>query len=462
MTHLTIALDRVDFLPPDRVTDNAAILTLKAHVFEPLVRWRDGRIEPALFAGWESDAAGRDWQFRLRDGARFHDGAPCTGADVVAFLTAILDSRDMFGMRWSYARYFAGAEMTATPAGVRFACPAPFADLPEVLSEFYIARRDGAGRAILGTGAWRVAAFTPGETATLTPIDPAQPTLTFTAMTRAEDRLAALRAGAIDAAAGLEQADEPPTETPDLTWLHTVNTLSVMAYLNCTAGAFADPRARLAANLAIDRARLIAEVYGGRALAANTVVSPWHTGHAEAGLESLPFDPERAGALLATTDGPREIIIRTPDHMPERAPAIAARIARDLAAVGFQPRIECIADRPGYARAIAAKDMGDLAIFDSSPHVTFRVLDDNISSATQALWWQGFADAETEALFATARASQDPDRAAAYGRVLARLNAAPPWLYLVHPVALAAQRPGTFPLTLDAKGVLSPLPRTLP
>ena len=37
---LTLALERVEFLPLGRVTDDTSILTLRSLVFEPLCRWR--------------------------------------------------------------------------------------------------------------------------------------------------------------------------------------------------------------------------------------------------------------------------------------------------------------------------------------------------------------------------------------------------------------------------------------
>ena len=48
---LTVALERVEFLPLGRVTDDTSILTLRSLVFEPLCRWRDGRVGPGLKLG---------------------------------------------------------------------------------------------------------------------------------------------------------------------------------------------------------------------------------------------------------------------------------------------------------------------------------------------------------------------------------------------------------------------------
>ena len=43
---ITIALEKIDFMPPDRVTDDASILTLKNLVLEPMLRWENGAARP--------------------------------------------------------------------------------------------------------------------------------------------------------------------------------------------------------------------------------------------------------------------------------------------------------------------------------------------------------------------------------------------------------------------------------
>lgn len=40
-------------------------------------------------------------------------------------------------------------------------------------------------------------------------------------------------------------------------------------------------------------------------------------------------------------------------------------------------------DRPAYVREVRAKQIGDMAIFDSTPCSTFRVLDDKVSATTR-------------------------------------------------------------------------------
>jgi len=457
MTHApipTIALEKVDFLPANRVTDDTGILTLKSLVLEPMLRWHDGRIGAGLFSQWHCDSSGCRWSLRLPDGKTYHDGTPVMAADAARFIDRILGSRDMFGMPWSYARYLEGAQIEADGAVLHISTPRPFPDLPEILSEFYLPKEDAQGRPVIGTGPWQVQSFSPGQQVVLRRTADGRE-VCLVALPLAEDRLAALISGKVQAATHLERLAVPRRALAGFGWIEQPATLSVMAYLNGFAGAFRDPRARLAANLAIDRSRLIAEVMGGLAIAADTIVSPWHFGHAQASLVPLRHDPQEARRLLAATDGPRDIVLRTPTHMPERAPEIAQFMAQAWNDVGFETRIDLAEDRPQYARDLGQKQMGDAAIFDSSPHSTFRVLDDKISSLSRAVWWQGVTDSSVDTAFDTARhLSDDTARAGAYGAVLARLQASPPWVYLVHPVLCLAHAPEVQGLSLDHKGIL--------
>lgn len=448
-----IALERVDFLPASRVTDDTSILTLKSLVFEPMLRWQDGAIRPGLFTGWAQEAGGRRWRLTLPPGKRFHDGSPVLAEHAADFIRHILESRDMFGMPWSYARYLEGARIAAEGAVLTIDTPAPFPDLPEILSEFYLPRLDAEGRPVIGTGDWRVEDFTPGASVLLARADGRR--LRLVAIPLAEDRLAALQSGAVQAATHLERLAHPQRRAAGLAWHEQPCTLSVIAYLNGFSGAFTDPAARLAANLALDRERLVAEVMGGLGIPARSIVSPWHFGFAEAGLAPIRHDPEAARRLLAQSQAPRAVVLRSPIHMPERAPDIARFMAEAWNAVGFDTSIELAEDRPLYARELGAKQMGDAAIFDSSPHSTFRVLDDKISGISRAVWWQGVADAAVDDGFAAARhLTDDRARAAAYGGLLRRLQDAPPWAYLFHPVLCVAHAPGLAGLSLDHKGIL--------
>jgi peptide/nickel transport system substrate-binding protein len=248
---IRLALERVHLPPLGRVTDDTSVLTLRSFAFEPLCHWQDGEVLPGLFGHWHMRADGCSWRFAIRPGTTFHDGLRCTAEHVLATIRAALDGRDMFGMPWSYARYLAGAGISAEGEdAIRIATPAPFADLPEILAEFVCARADAAGEATIGTGPYRIARYQPDKEALLVATDPARSpgAIRAIAIPDAEARLAALRDGGADVALNLERR-QGPAGGHGLLWGQAPNTLSVMAYLNCAEGLFRDPRARIAADL---------------------------------------------------------------------------------------------------------------------------------------------------------------------------------------------------------------------
>ena len=77
-------------LDPDSFGDTFTLAFLN-HVYEALVRYDDHlKIEPALAESWEI-VEPKLWRFHLRQGVKFHDGAPLTADDVVASLKRATD-----------------------------------------------------------------------------------------------------------------------------------------------------------------------------------------------------------------------------------------------------------------------------------------------------------------------------------------------------------------------------------
>ena len=292
MTRLSIALAKVDALPATRVTDDTSILTLKRLAFEPLVTWDNGHARPGLFGAWRHDATGQRWEFRIRDGAEFHDGTPFVAGHVLDFVEGILASVDMFGMKWSYARYLARTRLSAPdPRTIRVESEHPFADILDVFSEFYVPRIAPDGRATLGTGRYRIAELAPGERAVLEAVGPGMggvARIELDCVPDAAARWLRLVEGRADVAMQLDHIEHPPARDGRWRWLTATSTLSVMYYLNCASGDFASPQARLAANLAVDKDALVRDVFRGLAVPSATIVSPAHLGMATAGVAPIP------------------------------------------------------------------------------------------------------------------------------------------------------------------------------
>ncbi|KAL4861050.1 hypothetical protein BDV12DRAFT_191333 [Aspergillus spectabilis] len=396
---LRIVLENVDFRLPTQ-----------SLVFEPLLRWQaHGGVKAGLFESWNHTPDGRTWHFHIRDEADFHDGKSCDASEVVAYIQGFLHSRDYFGMSWSYSRYFAQTKFTAVDERtVKVQNPEPIADILDIFCEFWPSRIAVDGEPVLGTGPYRVTEFERENG-----IDPRKPnTIIATHEPSGERRLQLLKDGHVDVALNLERADDLSLLDidPSLRWGRT------------TTGILSSPAARVAANLAIDRTKLVKEVYQGFSLPSATIVSPFHRGFREANLTPIPYDPEGAKSLLSGLDTTTPILLRTPEYMPEHAEKISRFVASSLEAIGFTVSISVESNRPEYARSIGLrKEIGDLALFDSTPNSTFRVLDDKISSASHATWWLGYHDAEVQVLFGEAkRKVERKERKEAYARCLRR------------------------------------------
>ncbi|RMD39381.1 hypothetical protein DV735_g5742, partial [Chaetothyriales sp. CBS 134920] len=466
---LKIVLENVDFRLPTQVTDDNSVLALKSLVFEPLVKWLPhGKVAPALFSSWQHSDDKRIWHFHIRDNAVFHDGKACDADLIVKYILGFLDSRDYFGMSWSYARYFAQTKFVAENARtVRVENAAPFADLVNVFTDFWPSRLAENGKPVLGTGPFEVTEFERPDgvgRAVLRRVDTSSKDATpqiiiATAERDGAKRLELLRQGTVDAALNLERTEDLSLidfSDKSLNWRKVGSTLSVIYYLSCTKGVFASPEARLAANLAVDKEALVKEIYRGWGTPAATVVSPLHHGFPESQLQPIPYDPDAARKILQTHDTDTPIVIRTPVYMPEHAQRITAFVAEALEAVGFKTRIDLETNRPEYARSIGLKkNIGDIALFDSTPNCTFRVLDDKVSSESHNTWWMGYHDDAFQQLFSEAKKQiHAEDRAQAYAKALTRLHQNPPWVYIGHPDVIWATRTG---LTLDVgpSGILT-------
>src|SRR5258708_15758519 len=148
--HVRLRASRVSLDPHEWTPgslSSAASEKLASLVYDRLVTLDDyAKFQPALATEWLHDAAGRNWQFRLRPGVRFSDGSLLTPADQGAALQAALGR---------------GFEVTAIENGIAIRAAHSTPDLLERLASGrnFIFRRRPDGT-LLGTGPFFVAGVT--------------------------------------------------------------------------------------------------------------------------------------------------------------------------------------------------------------------------------------------------------------------------------------------------------------
>lgn len=305
-------------------------------VYDRLVAFAPGSSElvPGLAESWEASDDGMTYTFHLRAGVAFHTTPTFTPTreldadDVVFSLTRQVDPKnawfDYAGGQWPY---YTGMALDQLVKSVRktdsstvvVTLNEPNATLPallampfaSILSKEYADALEAAGTRDLldsqpvGTGPFIFAGYTPDTTVSFTANTvywggrPAIDNLTFAITPVASDRLAKLRAGECSVVSNPDPSMLRAAATDDALEIVEADRLDV-AYLafNTTKAPFDDPRVRRAVGLAIDKAALADNVFGGAASPAASVLPPSAWGYSGP-VTASPANVEESKRLLA-------------------------------------------------------------------------------------------------------------------------------------------------------------------
>ena len=244
---------------------------------------------PHLAERWEANADGTEWTFHLRDGITFHDGKPFVAADVVYTFQRLLDP--------DVASPGAGGLPGLEPDGITapddrtvvMRLTQPNVDWPEAITNSHTRIvPEGATNAdlaaqSLGTGAYRIDEFIPGEISTVFERNenywqPDLPKVDFfevITIPEVEAQLAAIRGGQIDilSRAPAAHLDALDAEADIMVISNPVGSSSV-AYCQIDVPPFDNNDLRLAIKYATNRPQHNDLVYGGRAYQMNDIPLP--------------------------------------------------------------------------------------------------------------------------------------------------------------------------------------------
>jgi peptide/nickel transport system substrate-binding protein len=340
------------------------------HVFDALTHVdADARLIPGLAVSWRAVDA-TTWEFRLRRGVRFHDGGAFTADDVVF---SIERTRKVPNGQFRAFTQRIVAMQVVDPYTIRLKTAAPYAMVPYDLDSVMIASRHAAGgaapadfdsgRAMIGTGPFRLVRFARGDRVELARNDAywgrraAFDRAVFRIVPTDPARMAGLLAGDLDA---IEQVP-----TPDLARLardpafrieQKVSWRTIFFFADQRADApgltgaggaplaanpLRDRRVRAALSKAIDRRAIAQRLMDGAALPASNVVSPPVFGYAR-DLEPDAYDPAGARKLLAEAGYPHGFGMRlsAPNNRYVDDEQIAQAVAAMLARVGVRAQVE--------------------------------------------------------------------------------------------------------------------------
>jgi peptide/nickel transport system substrate-binding protein len=285
------------------------------HVFEGLYGHDSkGRLTPALALSHRTSADGREYTFKLRPNVKFHNGEPFTAEDV-RFSWQRSNDPELKNSRAAIVTRNIEDVVVVDDLTVRLKLKAPDASILENLGEyFYIVDKTTLekvgnaefGRQPVGTGPLRFVSRRIGEQTELATFaeywgtKPSYGRLVIRIVNDPQTRIAMLRAGEVDAISSVPPQVARQLEADrNLKLIVRPSFQNIFIVLGTRAphGQFADPRVRVALNMAIDRKTLIEKVMFGYARPVASLCHMQITG-CDTGQPAYPYDPKAARAML--------------------------------------------------------------------------------------------------------------------------------------------------------------------
>ena len=439
---LTICQPSVNRLDPHVWTDDKDRLSVRAALYEALVRYDPGgRFESVLAESWHLASDAQTWTFAVRPDVRLHDGSLLDAGTVVASLDRARGPGvgGELGTAGLYQGYLGAAEITAADRRtVQIVTREPMADLLDVLVEIPIVGQDAG----VGTGPYR-AEDKSVSVLTMAAFDrywgpaPSVTQLRWVAQADEAQRVSGLLAGEFDLVSEISaQGVEVIGAAEGCEVVSHASKWAMIFMCNCSRGVCADRRVRQALNYGLDVPEVIAAVKGGAAHPLNGPLTPLHFGY-DPTTAPYAYDPELARTLLADAGfaAGMELVLDVPDRIPDEAPVLAEVMAEQYRRIGIQTEIRIHRDRPNYAEMVKAKQLHDAACFDSSPLSTYRILREKVHSGIAGAWWQGYRNPEVDGLLDSAAATvSEHARAAQYRQAYRLIRDDAPWIFLYSPI----------------------------
>ena len=317
------------------------------NIFESLLdRDRNGQIVPWLAESYRA-VNDNTWRFRLRKGIKFHNGEPFN-AEAAAFSVNRIIDKEYKTQRTSYIQNITGAKVVdeytidVMTKGVNAVLPVQMTQL--VMVPPTAAKEKTFGEKPSGTGPYKFMAWDRGREIALT-INEAywgrKPSITefvVRIIPDAQTQISALQAGEIDLVLDLlpEQAKLAPQ------FISVPATEFSYIQFNAHKKEMADPRVRIALNLAVDKETLAKTIYLGHA-------RPMDAQHLAKGmlgynpkLKPFPYDPKKARQLLKEAGYPEgfEVVLHAPIGRYLKGEETSEFVAAQLKEVGMKVKVQ--------------------------------------------------------------------------------------------------------------------------
>jgi peptide/nickel transport system substrate-binding protein len=358
-----------------QLNNHAGDRSLALHFWDSIINSRDGgKLEPALAASWRS-LDDRTWEFKLRNDIKWQDGTPFTADDIVF---SFQRARNVPGSVASYAGALRTVESTTAkdPHTVIIKTNTPNPMLPLDIASIYIVSKHlgeksrtedyNAGRAVVGTGPYKLVSHTPGDRTVFERSPsywgpkPVWDKVTYRFINNGAARTAALLAGDVDVIDKVAVTDvEKLKKTPSVS-VYTYPGLRVLLlqpshrpgpneFISDNAGKplaqnpLTDVRVRQALSLAINRKAIVERVLQNTVTEANQWMPKGTFGY-NPEVKDIPYNVEQAKKLLAEAGFPQgfQLTIHVPGDRYPQAPETVQAVAQFWTRAGVKTQVQVV------------------------------------------------------------------------------------------------------------------------
>jgi len=441
-------------------------------VYSGLVRYDLETLEPVgdLAESWDISEDGMTYTFKLRQNATWHDGEQFNADDVVFTLKQIWTNPDVpYYLANNFRLIEDVIKVDDFTVDVKLSKPQPAfpvllgynaAILPEhllsSLTAEQLANPADFLRHPVGTGPFQFAEYNPGAFVRLTAYDeyfagePSLDEMVFRIVPDANSQLALLQSGEVDLVV-IEPFQLAAVEgNPNVQIQSVPVTRHEFIGINNGVEHLDDVNVRKALTMGLDRAQILAAVYGGRGTVATGPFAPSVGWAFDETIEPLPYDPEAAAKLLEDAGWTmRSDGVRTKDGEPltftllyDPSNPTRARVSliaqQQWSALGVGIEFET-----SEYRAIVERIRQSPPNYQLNPNYLIAPPDpDGIAnyylSESLANSW-AYKNPEVDALLAEGASTNDQAaRAAAYKQVQAILHEDQPNVFTVYPDEIQA------------------------
>lgn len=336
-------------------------------VFETLSAYDShGTPRPLLATGWQVTDGGRTVSLALRDDVRFHSGRPMTAEDVIFSLKRTMDPTVGSQARSVSSRI---TDMTADgDHALRIRLDGPAGNLFDMFEMAAILDRESAagladGSHVVGTGPFTWQSWSPGSQLTLvrnkkyrTSGRPYLDRIEEPVISDATALVTAVRSGRAHIAYGAAPLDGKGLSKDGRYVIDPSVTVAYALGMDVRAAPFDQVEVRRAVGYAVDRERILNQVFAGYGRTSSLWWGPKAAGWNAAQADAYTYEPARARRMIeqAGAEG-AEVTI---DVIAIPAAVNASQIVRyDLAAAGLKVRTRVL-DVVDYSSRQAAGKLG--------------------------------------------------------------------------------------------------------